>query len=73
MMEILLNNLDQKSLVNLADKNGLNPLLYAVKTENIQVLRVILEQKSLNLDFQDKVRFNLLSLCLSINAHDIYL
>ena len=72
MMEILLNNLDQKSLVNLADKNGLNPLLYAVKTENIQVLRVILEQKSLNLDFQDKV-YDLLSLCLSMNAHDIYL
>lgn len=54
-MEILLNSLEQKSLVNMADKNGLNPLLYAIKNDNFQIMKVLLKEKNINLDHKDKV------------------
>ena len=55
MMELLLNNLVQKNLVNMPDKNGLNALLYAVKNENLQIMKVLLREKNLDLDHKDKV------------------
>jgi hypothetical protein len=57
-MDTLLTSLEQKSLVNMADKNGLNPLLYAIKNDNFQIMKVLLREKNINLDHKDKV-FNL--------------
>ena len=56
MMELLLSNLAQKSFINMPDKNGLNSLFYAVKSENLQILKVLLKEKNLDLDHKDKVR-----------------
>ena len=55
MMELLLNNLVQKNLINMPDKNGLNALFYALKSENFQILKVLLKEKNLDLDHKDKV------------------
>ena len=52
----MLSFLEQSDLINLSDKNGLNPLFYAVKNENFDILKVLLKQKSLNLDQKDKDR-----------------
>jgi ankyrin repeat protein len=57
MMELLLNNLDHNNnLINMPDNSGLNPLLYAIKNTHINLLQVLLREKGINLDFQDKVR-----------------
>ena len=56
MMELLLQGLTQKNLVNYPDKNGMNALFYAVKGENVPLLNVLLKEKTLDLDFKDKVR-----------------
>ena len=54
MVELLLIHLDNKNLVNIPDKNGLNPLLYAVKSECLPIVELLVKEKYVNLDFQDK-------------------
>lgn len=54
MVELLLIHLDSKNLVNLPDKNGLNPLIYAVKSENMAIVELLVKEKYVNLDYQDK-------------------
>ncbi len=60
MMELLLTHLNQKNLINMPDKNGLNSLFYVLKNENLLLLKVLLKEKNLDLDFKDKVKLVLL-------------
>jgi ankyrin repeat protein len=54
MVQLLLSHLDNKNLVNVPDKNGLNPLIYAVKGENMPLVELLVREKYVNLDHQDK-------------------
>lgn len=54
LIQILLLHLDNKNLVNIQDKNGLNPLIYAVKSENMAIVELLVKEKYVNLDHQDK-------------------
>ncbi|CAF0711074.1 unnamed protein product [Brachionus calyciflorus] len=54
MLDLLVKNSQSKNLINQPDQSGINPLLYAIKNENIDILQVLLRCKDLNLDFQDK-------------------
>ena len=56
MMELLINNLDQKNLVNIPDRNGLNVVFYAIKAQNgVPILEILFERKLANLAFFNKV------------------
>lgn len=54
MVELLLIHLDNKNLVNIPDKNGLNSLIYAVKSGNVPLVEMLVKEKYVNLDHQDK-------------------
>lgn len=54
MLDLLLKNTTLKSLVNKPDKQGLNPLIYAVRDNKIEILEELLKFKDLDIDFQDK-------------------
>ena len=60
MMELLLNYLEdrQKNIINMPDRTGLNPLLYAVKNDNLSLLQILLREKRINLDYSDQVKFS---------------
>ncbi len=59
MMELLLNYLEDKykNVIDMPDKTGLNPLLYAVKNDNLPLLQVLLREKRINIDYADSVSF----------------
>lgn len=54
MLNLLLKNTTLKGLVNKPDKQGLNPLVYAVRDNKIEILEELLKFKDLDIDFQDK-------------------
>jgi ankyrin repeat protein len=56
-MELLLNYLDDKfkNVIDLPDRTGMNPLLYAVKNENVPMLQILLREKKCNIDYPDTV------------------
>lgn len=55
MMELLLNNLEQKNLVNIPDRNGLNVLFYAIKSQGgAPILQLLLDRKLAKLEFVNK-------------------
>lgn len=54
MIMLLLAHLDNKNLANIPDKNGLNPLIYAIKSENLPIIELLVNEKYVNLDHQDK-------------------
>jgi hypothetical protein len=54
-MELLLDNLEQKNLVNIPDRNGLNVVFYAIKAPNgLPILRLLFARKLANLAFVNK-------------------
>lgn len=56
MMQLLLNNLEQKNLVNIPDGNGLNVLFYAIKAQNgVPIVEILLDEKLADLAFVNKV------------------
>ncbi len=56
MMELLLNNLEQKNIVNIPDKSGLNVVFYAIKIQNgLPILKLLLERDLINLNYENKV------------------
>lgn len=55
MMSLVLSHNEYRNLVNQPDSSGLNPLLYAVRYENLEILECLLNVNDLNLDYQDKV------------------
>lgn len=58
MMELLTNNLRQKNLVNIPDRNGLNVPFYAIKSQKgIPILQLLIEKSLINLEFVNKVNF----------------
>jgi len=55
IMELLLDNLEQKNLVNIPDRNGLNVVFYAIKAPNgLPILRLLVARKLANLAFVNK-------------------
>lgn len=54
MLDLLLKSVTLKGLIDKPDKQGLNPLIYAVRDNKIEILDELLKFKSLDIDFQDK-------------------
>ncbi len=71
MMELLLNYLEDKNknVVDMPDKTGMNPLLYAVKNDNLPILQILLREKKINIDYADSVGF--LFCCISFYLDSI--
>lgn len=58
MMQLLLSYMgdnQKNTIVNLKDKTGLNPLLYAVKYDNMAMIQTLLKERAIDIDFQDLV------------------
>lgn len=55
MVQLLLHHLDNKNLVNIPDRSGKTPLIYAIKNENMPILEIFVKEQYLNLDQPDKV------------------
>ncbi len=65
MLELLLNFLDQKNLVNIPDKKGFNVLFYAIRIQNgLPILRILMQKDYVNLGVVDKVITKLLCIFL---------
>jgi hypothetical protein len=58
MMELLLNYLEDrnKPLVDKPDRTGQNPLIHVAKSGNMPLLKLLIREKDLNIDFEDIVR-----------------
>lgn len=55
MMDLLVSYLDQKNLINIPDRNGLNVLFYAIKVQNgLPILKLLLQKNLVNKSLVDK-------------------
>ena len=54
-MDLLVSYLDQKNLINIPDRNGLNVLFYAIKVQNgLPILKLLLQKNLVNKSLVDK-------------------